>query len=265
MRRLQQTGKVLAALNKALEQPVDEAFELAAQVAILDDLVAAAGGESGRQVAAALHERLPEWKRERTMRFARALVDAFHAAGREVTVRGAEYLVAGMVLRVDLGANRAVLEYARETVRDKIPLRPAAIVKAVESAHRELTGKSMDAGAFIKLLFEAYRRVLKFANDAPGERANVIDVLAELAFVLQRDTFRRDPRRELFQSYSRARFSHDLNRLRVEGVLEHASYRLNIGTATIDFAEDRRRALYLTDGRGGGNYIMYLSFKPSSL
>lgn len=255
--------KLLTKLSKLLADPVSEAFELEKLTEKLHELRAEVQDDRLDGLLTAIHEALPTWKQEKILVFSKLLVAEFGEEGYELSVRGSEYRVGGFVIRADLTGGIAAIEFARERIRDKIPLKPKLLVKAFKSSYKEVCQRKLEPKEFLTVLYQAYTRTLFTVGQQLGSRVNVIDMLAETAFLLQKTGFRQDPDKKNYRAYGRAMFSHDLNMLRQSNQFVIQGRRLNIGTATIDFAEDRRKALYLTDGLGGGNFIMYLAFIPA--
>ncbi len=256
--------KDLKGLQKLLNEPVENAFEISGKVAAISEKAGRDDEIKGiRKVLSDVHAECRKWRDEMTVRFGRRLKEMFEEEGLDLEVRGTEYRHGPFVIKADFGAGKAEIQFARETMASGIGLKPKQILKKLKSVQKDLTGRRWDAEDYIKTLFEAYRRTILLNRREPGARAGIIDVLKEMSFLTQRPAFNKNPSKRNYRGYGRSYFSYDLNRLRRENVLSTNGFRLNLGTATIDYTRDARKSLYLTDGRGGGNYIMYLSFIKS--
>lgn len=252
---------LLLRMQKLIPAPVDNAYDLQAIELELDSWQATHGEDEELEVLRGYLVREGRaWRQETFLRFGREVIACFRDGGFELRLRDKAFIVEGYVIQPDFGVGTARLLFAREELHKSLPLKPQAIYRAFLAARKEINDRRFEPEGFIAGLFEAYRRVCRLEGIGFGQRVNIVQLLGEFAFVRQSDTFRRDPARSRYRGYGRTHFSHDLNCLRQSGILEHNGYRLNIGTATIDFSGDPRHSLYLTDGKGGGNFIMYISF-----
>jgi len=129
------------------------------------------------------------------------------------------------------------------------------VASNVEKSRQQL-GSHLDNDEFLKKLQEAYFRA---AGTKQGESIPISTVLAELAFLLQNQQFRSDPRQDNYKGYSRADFSYDLFRIR-----QAVNKNLHLTVATR--ANTRRRQDFLwipDDERGKGTTYSHLQFKEN--
>ena len=120
-------------------------------------------------------------------------------------------------------------------------------MRRLEKVKQQL-GSDLDSADFVVRLQHAYSRVV---DGQAGEPAPIVEVLAELAYLLQGPRFRQDPKRENYRSYSRADFSYDLFRLRESGLLEEATKRFHLVVATRSRTRRRRDFLWVLDDKSG--------------
>ncbi len=121
---------------------------------------------------------------------------------------------------------------------------------------RQQLGSHLDNDAFLKKLREAYFRA---TDTKRGEPSLVTSVLAELAFLLQNQQFRSDPRQDNYKGYSRADFSYDL-------FLARRSLNKNLHLTVATRANTRRRQDFLwipDDESGKGTTYSHLQFKEN--
>jgi len=194
--------------------------------------------------------------------FGKKLKENFEKENLNITGSGENYLVGLINIKVDFIVGKASLLFSRELLKGGIQLEPKAILTAYKEAEKRLIRKSFNAKEFIKDLYEAYRRAALLSGLEIGKRINIIKVMRELAFLVQSNAFEVDPKKDNYKSYSRAQFAYELYRLKLENIYEHNNMKLNLGTATIDYAGKRQYSLYVPDDISGGNYIMYISFVP---
>jgi hypothetical protein len=193
-------------------------------------------------------------ERQRPLRLARQLREAAEAAQVPCTMVGDSpptLRLDPVQVELDFKKSEAILSYARQELA-RCPLDCEQIMRerSRQLAHLE---SEFDPPDYLARLYEAYRRGL--AGQKWGERVDLVDLLPELAFLLQSERFRKDPSKELFRPYSRVRFAYDLARLRKSRQLEHLGSRLTLGTATLGSTRDKSRVLYLEEAQQGQFYL----------
>jgi hypothetical protein len=162
-------------------------------------------------------------------------------------------------LRVDFEADSAALYWGPEVEKlaSGIGLAPAVIARAVSDEQALLRKRAVEPGRLGGLLRESYRRWCLVAGQAPGARAPLVELLAELVQLIQPEAFRADPARRRFVEYPRVQFSHDLYRLRAAASGQPP--RLHV--ATFDSTTSKAGALWVPDNeQGDGTNYSYLSY-----
>ncbi len=216
------------------------------------------------ELLACLDGWIREQERSRPLHFGRSLRDAAEAAGvgfAVLTTEPPEYRLEPFTLGVDFRKGVAELRYARLPLAET-ELDPPAILKTRQKMLQALETEDFEPEAFFGRLLGAYRRML--AGRPSGERVNLVDVLPEVAFLVQSQRFRRDPSRDHFQPYGRVRLAWDLARLRRSGGLHRNGMRLGLGTATMNTTRNKQDVLYLEDEGGRGQYYLTLWFAPEA-
>lgn len=172
-------------------------------------------------------------------------------------------------LRVDFATDTATLYWGPEIERlaPGLALAPAAIVCAIREQQEQLRKRSIEPGRLAGLIGRAYQR-LRAIETAGGDRAGsdgrvpIVAVLAELAQLIQTDSFRADPVRGRFVEYPRVQFSYDLFRLRQAARDMGADPMVpRLHVATFDSTTSRSRALWVPDNdQGDGTHYSHLSY-----
>lgn len=253
--------KDLSRVEKLLKEPISNVFNLSREMKEMENKYKESEYfEQLNEVISMINEMRKRDEEEFIYNFSRELKEAFEKKGLQVTGSYPEYTVGIFNLMVDFGLGRASIYFCKELIRGNIVLDINKIISAFERADKEIEGRRFGARAYINLLWEAYKRVILLNGLEIGKRVNVIEVMRELAILMQGSSFIINPKKENYKSYSRAYFSYDLYRLKVEGNLEYAGKRLNLGTATIDYTGKDRYSLYVYDDLTGGNYVMYIAF-----
>ena len=162
-------------------------------------------------------------------------------------------------LEMDFDREQVVIWYGPKQER-LLHCQPDAreVANSVERASRQL-GTRLDKTEFLQRLQHAYFRVADRQN---SESAPIIDVLTELAYLLQSTRFFQDPRQENYQGYGRADFSYDLFLLR-QSLLssECIDKRLHLIVATRTHTRRRKDFLWVPDNESGrGTTYSHLQF-----
>lgn len=210
-------------------------------------------------------EELRNWcrqeERQRPLRFARQLREAAEAEGVPCQTLGSSpptLRLEPFTVELDFKKGQAELTYARLEVAS-VPLDAEQILRERAKLLASLETTDFVAEEFLVRVWEAYRRCLTSAGLKAGERVELVDLLPELAFLMQSERFRKDPTREAFKPYGKVRFAYDLARLRRSRQLEHQGHRLTLGTATLGSTRHKDRVLFLEEA-GQGQYYLTLAF-----
>lgn len=137
-------------------------------------------------------------------------------------------------IEVKPGKDHAVIWFGPEQERLEQCALNAGVIADLLIRTRDTLGAGLTPEDFKARLVESYRRSLYPGSSGP---APICRVLAEMAWVLQDEKFRTDPRKALFRGYSRADFSFDLFRMRQS----NSQLRLSVATRS----QTRRRADFL--------------------
>jgi hypothetical protein len=159
-----------------------------------------------------------------------------------------------LTIEVNFPNNRAILWYGPKQEKVKVcSLSPQKISQEVDHIRTNL-GAKLPKEELLQKLYQAYHRTEK---GAIGEPAPIIEVLRELAFLLQPSSFWTDPRKENYKDYSRADFSYDLFRLR-----DNQSFKLIIATRA--FTNSRTKFIWVPMSESGnGATYSHIQFKEN--
>ena len=215
-----------------------------------------------REVAALTRRSIGEEDRRLRMTFTRELREAGVTAGFETAVLTSdppEFRVGPFTVVCEFAKRSASLRYARLEL-EKVLARPAAIVDAARKHLALLDTRDYTPERFFEQLLQAYQVRLQRLGQPFGARIDVVDLLGEMAFLLQSPAFFEDPVREKFVPYRRVQMAFDLARLRRSGRLSQRGLRLGLGAATGASTRQKADVLYLEDDGGNGQYYLSLRF-----
>lgn len=169
-------------------------------------------------------------------------------------------LKAGMfTIELDFDRMEAILWFGpRQERLGRCALSASTVARCLEKAAQKLGSRLPEDQLFAKL-WEAYRRVTKNSRSAP---VPIIQVLSELAHVIQEPRFLQDPRREHYRSYSRADFSYDLFRLRQFFKARGTPTKVHLVVATRAYTRRRSDFLWVPDSQDGkGTFYSHLQLE----
>lgn len=198
-----------------------------------------AAARFGTALAATLHEKRPHAPELRPM-------DDGYACG-------------AIRVHVDTGAGRVHVDYARQSVLRNLAYDPDAVGQSVADFLAELEKPAFSPDAFLAHLATAYRIALAAGGKAPGELVDILSFHGHLAWVVQPETFRREPTAKRFRDYALFRFAHDLHRLRAARRFEIEGHKLELEVAVHDRAYGK--SLWVPDDRGSGSYYQAIGLR----
>jgi hypothetical protein len=147
------------------------------------------------------------------------------------------------------GPKQELLHRCRSSVAD--------VASSLERVRKGI-GSSLEPEALLGKIEHAYRAMAR----EEGYRAPIIEVLAELAILLQGPSFLENPVRENYRSYGRADFSYDLFRATHSGDAVLLGKRVSLTVATFQLTKNRRNFLWVpTDRDGTGTMYSHLEVK----
>jgi len=163
-------------------------------------------------------------------------------------------------LKLDFRKQAMTIWYGPEQeCMGKERLDPKRIARKIESIYNGLSKRTFDERQFLEKVYNAYQRLLRWKGWQQGVKVPIVDVLGELAFLMQGTDFRINPSRDRYRSYSRAHFSYDLYRLSQRSYKDRA---LELEMATMAMSKSRANYLWIPDNEeGDGHIYSSLSFR----
>jgi len=185
-------------------------------------------------------------------RFALELEEELKKVGLTLSGHYPELKTWLLTIEINFSTNKATLWYGPKQERMGVcSLSPSKIAQQINFVRSNL-GSKLPKEELIQKLYQAYRRTEK---GAIGEPSPIIEVLRELAFLLQPPSFGADPLKENYKSYGRADFSYDLFSLR-----DNQAFKLI--TATRAFTKSRSTFIWVPMSESGtGATYSHIQFK----
>ncbi|MEM3394056.1 MAG: hypothetical protein QXY79_03315 [Candidatus Methanomethylicia archaeon] len=135
----------------------------------------------------------------------------------------------------------------KQELLGKLPLSIDKIITFIENERKKI-GSQFSSEEFSGYLQKAYERVV---GPKWGEPAQIIKVLVELSFLIQKPRFLIDPKRENYKSYSRADFSYDLYKLRLLPSSNPLVIKPHLVVSTRENTKNRDSFLWIPDDENG--------------
>jgi hypothetical protein len=144
------------------------------------------------------------------------LQDAFLSQGLKLGGSLPELTLGLLTLKFRFGQKSRVSIYYGPGIEElaNLPFDIEKIQAKVQKIVKDLNEPPLNEERFLADLYKAYERVLSRERKERGFFLSIIEIMQEMAFLRQTKRFLADPRKELFRSYGRVRFSNDLRRLK---------------------------------------------------
>jgi hypothetical protein len=141
---------------------------------------------------------------------------------------------------------------------DKNALEPGIVFQTIKTFDDNLTKIWNSPEDFLKVLKFAYERYIKINNSEINAKVNLMDLLPEIAILMQGRSFKIDPTKSHYSEYSRIHYSFDLYRLKTT----QQNQNIQLSVATFAITEDRSKSLWVPDNENGeGTYFQSIAFK----
>ncbi len=141
---------------------------------------------------------------------------------------------------------------------EKVALEPEIIYQTIKAYDDNLIKMWNNPEDFLKVLKSAYERHIKVNNLEFNSKVNLLDLLLELAILIQDKSFKIDPTKSHYSEYSRIQYSYDLYRMKTSQ--PNSNFQLSVATFAI--TEDRSKSLWIPDNENGeGTYFQSIAFK----
>ena len=169
-----------------------------------------------------------------------------------------ELRIPPFAVELDRAKGRATLQFARLPVA--VCEAEAEPIAALVARWRDTWMRDFQPARFFDACRGASAAARATGLGGQSERVEILEFMPFIALQLQPAKFRQEPSAKNFVDYSRAHFAFDLMQLRRAGLLNHEGWRLNLGVATGTTASNKKRALFVEDERGQGEYKLTVYF-----
>jgi len=169
-----------------------------------------------------------------------------------------ELRIPPFAVELDRAKGRATLQFARLPVA--VCEAEAEPIAALVARWRDTWMRDFQPARFFDACRGAWAAARATGLGGQSERVEILEFMPFIALQLQPAKFRQEPSAKNFVDYSRAHFAFDLMQLRRAGLLNHEGWRLNLGVATGTTASNKKRALFVEDERGQGEYKLTVYF-----
>jgi hypothetical protein len=188
--------------------------------------------------------------------FGNVLRDAFAASGLAVTGSPPNFEVGRFEIAANFLSRRATISYGKEPVVARVALSTEAVMKAYQTAAKQVQGRAENAELWMSQFFAAWEAARR-KRDTANVRANIIECYFEMVLLRQSKSFFTSPSKQSFADYTRAQFAHDLFEIAVRPQRAYKGLVVFAHVATKSQTDASTRSLWMVEGRGphDGRYI----------
>lgn len=252
--RIGQIKKLEASLKQVVATPTAAALSKASQEAGDCSSMSSISIEDECTFRSWLEGKATQARRRLQREFAvtlRELGDNEGLTLEQVAAEPAEYRWGHFTLLPDFLAGKCQIHYARLPVLE-CETEPEVVVASLKDAENSLNSPGFVAEEFFHKLRKAYLHSLE--GKPVGTRVELVDLCLLMASVMGQAKFASNPLKPFTVSYSMVQFAWDIGRMRRALGLANQGWRFNFGTATMGQTRNKKRVLYLEDGRRGQYY-----------
>lgn len=244
------TADTIAALNT---DPVD-VVKLSRPAAALQALEVQ--DERLSELLPALNRELDEAQQALGAVFGAALRQAF--AEQEIAITGStpKFEAGRFEIAANFLARSASIGYGKEVVIKRVPLSVEAVIKAYQSAVKNVTGRSENPDAWIAQFYSAWE-LARRKRDTADKRANIVDCYFEMVLIRQPKTFFSAPTKNSFAEYTRAQFAYDLFEIAIRPQRSYKNMVVFAHVATKSQTDSAARSMWIIEGQSpyDGRYL----------
>jgi len=207
-----------------------------------------------------IKSKIPELEEKAKKSFGQNLEQTLKKEGFELKGHYPTLKVMFYTFKVDLDINNVEVWYGPEQEKLDAPeLIPKVIVQKLKKVHAQITQRKFSEKNYLSNLHKAYILTVSSNGGKRGDAAPIIEVLSNLAFLIQTRQFKVDPVKEHYRGYGRVFFSYDLYRLKRRRI---ENLELNLVTATRAYTRSRTGFLWIpSNEKGDGSYISHIKFR----
>lgn len=260
-RETKQLASLVSALKDSLaalrSDPVD-VVRLSKALATLDTLPY----EPIRSVLPAAREELNVAERQLSDAFGVRLRDALAAQGIALGARAPKFLIGRFELEANFAGRSLILRYGKDVVVPRLPITVDAAVKAYQTASKSISGRNLDAQAWLAVFYAAYTNVQR-KRAATTARANIVDCYIEMVLLRQGRGFLSEPSKRTLNEYSRPQFIYDFYEVTGKRRASHQGLIVKASVATKSQTDNPTRSMWMVEGDSpyDGRYIGDVEFE----
>ncbi len=262
---IQSIGRLLKVLEKNREDPISNLDKIKEDIEKLMQYLQKSHTDEifKKRIIEYIEEiksNVPQWEEKRRNNFGFLLEEELSTVGLSLSGQYPLLKTYLFTIEVLFDEGKIILWYGPQ--QEKIGtsrLNVKEVSKKINNAYLALKERDLKDLSFLKTLYEAYRVLLFRKKKNLGEEMPILEVLPELAFLLQGRKFMLNPIKESFKSYGKIQFSYDLFLLK-ERQLKDVKLELTI--ATRSYTRKRSNFLWIpTDHKGNGIYVSHIRFR----
>ncbi len=262
--QLRRELKSLAKLTSALRDAVNALRSEPVDVARLDKAITNLQTASQADVLDLLPELSSELdlgQRALSQEFGQKLRTALAEQGIQIGGRAPKFEIGRFELEANFARRMLTVRYGHDMVIPRVAVTVEAVIKAYQSAAKQVTQRTQDGKAWMAQFYDAYR-IAQRKRDLEQARVNLVDCYMEFVLLRQGRAFASEPSKRNFNDYSRAQFIYDFYEFTSRQRLAHNNLYVRAHTATKSQADSPTKSMWIVEGDTpyNGRYIADVEF-----
>jgi hypothetical protein len=207
-----------------------------------------------------LEGELERAQHELSSTFGVSLRHAFDAQGLALGGSPPRFEVGRFEINANIMLRSASILYGKEVVIKRVPLSVEVVLKAYQTAQKQIYGRGESAAQWMELLYTAWENVRR-KRGVSEPRANIVECYLELLILRQPKAFRAAPGKSSFAEYSRAQFAYDFATFTEAGIQVRGLRAFGL-PATKSHTDNPERSIFIVNGESphSGSYIGDIKF-----
>jgi hypothetical protein len=212
-------------------------------------------------VLPSVKEELEVAERQLSDAFGVRLRDALAVQGIALGARPPRFEIGRFELEANFAGRSLSLRYGKDVVIPRLPITIDAAVKAYQNASKTISGRTLDAQAWLAAFYDAYSNVQR-KRAATTARANIVECYIEMVFLRQGRGFLSEPSKRTFNEYSRPQFIYDFYEVTAKQRVSHQGLVVKASVATRSQTDNPTRCMWIVEGDSpnDGRYIGDIEF-----
>jgi hypothetical protein len=215
-----------------------------------------------RKVLPELKEELQLAQRSLGDVFGQSLREALGGQGIAIGGRPPKFEVGRFEIDANFAHRSATIRYGKDIVVPRVSISLDVVLKAYQSAARQVTERNENGERWIEQFHRAYDNARR-KGDISGARVNIVDCYIEMVLLRQGRAFASEPSKRTIADYSRAQFIYDFYEFSHRQRRSDNGLYVSAYSATKSQTDSPTKSMWIVEGDNpyDGRYISDIEFK----